>query len=54
MAPQIATQEINTKVCIIGAGPAGLVVGNILRKYGVSCIVIEKYSQTEVYARSRA
>jgi len=54
MATQIATQEINTKVCIIGAGPAGLVVGNILRKYGISCIVIEKYSQTEVYARSRA
>jgi len=50
----MSLQEINTKVCIIGAGPAGLIIANILNKYGVSCVVIEKYSQTEIYARSRA
>ena len=50
----MSTKEITTKVCIIGAGPAGLIIANILKKYGVPCIVIEKYSQTEIYARSRA
>ncbi|MEL6494500.1 MAG: 4-hydroxybenzoate 3-monooxygenase [Cyanobacteria bacterium J06623_7] len=50
----MSTQTINTKVCIIGAGPAGLIIANILSKYGIPCIVIEKYSQTEIYARSRA
>lgn len=50
----MSTQELNTKICIIGAGPAGLIIANILSKYGIPCIVIEKYSQTEIYARSRA
>ena len=50
----MSTKERNTKVCIIGAGPAGLVIGNILRKYGVPCLIVERYSQREVYARSRA
>ena len=50
----MSLQSINTKVCIIGAGPAGLVIANILNKYGIPCIVVEKYSQTEVYTRSRA
>ena len=47
-------QEIKTKVCIIGAGPAGLLVANILRKYGINAVVIEKQSQTEIYAQSRS
>lgn len=50
----MSTKEITTKVCIIGAGPAGLIIANILKKYGVSCVVIEKYSQAEIYTRSRA
>ena len=49
----MTTQQINTKVCIIGAGLAGLIIANILHKYEISCIVIEKYSPTEIYARSR-
>lgn len=50
----MSSKEINTQVCIIGAGPAGLVIANILFKYGIKCLVIEKYSQPEIYARSRA
>ena len=50
----MSLQELNTKVCIIGAGFAGLVIANILNKYGIPCIIIEKYSQTEVSARSSA
>lgn len=50
----MSLKQINTKVCIIGAGPAGLLIGNILQKYRIACIVIEKYSHSEIYARSRA
>ena len=50
----MSTQKITTKVCIIGAGPAGLIIANILNKYHIPCIVIEKYSKSEIYARSRA
>lgn len=50
----MSTKKIKTQVCIIGAGPAGLIIANILLKYGINCIVIEKYSQSEIYARSRA
>ena len=50
----MSSKEINTQVCIIGAGPAGLIIANILFKYGINCVVIEKYSQSEIYARSRA
>ena len=48
------THKITTKVCIIGAGPAGLIIANILNKYKIPCVVIEKYSKSEIYARSRA
>ena len=50
----MSIKVITTKVCIIGAGPAGLTIANILTKYGIACIVIEKYSQSEIYSRSRA
>jgi len=45
--------QITTKVCIIGAGAAGMLIANILRKNRISCIVIEKYSQSELYTRDR-
>ena len=50
----MSINQISTKVCIIGAGPAGLIVANILQKYRIPCLVIEKYSESEIYARSRA
>ncbi|MCC0177682.1 4-hydroxybenzoate 3-monooxygenase [Waterburya agarophytonicola K14] len=50
----MSINQIATKVCIIGAGPAGLLIANILRQNHIPCIVIEKYSQAEIYARSRA
>ena len=48
------TNHITTKVCIIGAGPAGLLIANILHKHRIPCIVVEKYSEAKIYARSRA
>ena len=50
----MSINQISTKVCIIGAGPAGLLIANILQKYGIPYVVVEKYSQEEIYARSRA
>lgn len=50
----MSAQQVNTKVCIIGAGPAGLIIANILHKYSIACVVVEKHSQTEIYARARA
>ena len=45
---------LKTSVCILGSGPAGIVLGNILRQNGVECIVVDKYSREEIYARGRA
>ena len=50
----MSINQISTKVCIIGAGPAGLIIANILQKYSIPCVVIEKYSESEIYERSRA
>ena len=44
-------KEITTKVCIIGAGFAGLVIANILQKYNIACVLIEKCSEAEIYNR---
>jgi len=43
-----------TGVCIIGAGPAGLMLGHALRAEGVDCIVLERQSPDYVLGRIRA
>lgn len=45
---------IKTSVCILGSGPAGIVLGNILLKNGIDCVIIDKYNREEIYARGRA
>lgn len=45
---------LKTSVCILGAGPAGIVLGNILHQNGIDCIIIDKYSREKIYARGRA
>ncbi|MDJ0659988.1 MAG: 4-hydroxybenzoate 3-monooxygenase [Crocosphaera sp.] len=49
-----STITLKTSVCILGSGPAGIVLGNILQQNGINCIVIDKYSRQEIYARGRA
>ncbi|WP_035844676.1 4-hydroxybenzoate 3-monooxygenase [Kitasatospora azatica] len=39
---------------ILGAGPAGLVLGNLLHASGVDCVVLERATRVQVQARSRA
>ncbi|BAY48757.1 4-hydroxybenzoate hydroxylase [Scytonema sp. HK-05] len=45
---------LKTSVCILGSGPAGIVLGNILLQNGIDCIVIDRYNREEIYARGRA
>jgi p-hydroxybenzoate 3-monooxygenase len=45
---------MRTQVAIVGAGPAGLLLSQILRQEGVDCVVIERQSREYVLARIRA
>ena len=45
---------MKTQVCIIGAGPAGLLLGHLLKAEGVDCVVIEKHTGDYVLSRIRA
>ncbi|MFC8128492.1 4-hydroxybenzoate 3-monooxygenase [Streptomyces sp. NPDC057302] len=39
---------------VLGAGPAGLVLGNILMDHGIDCVVLERAERAHVETRSRA
>ena len=43
-----------TQVCIIGAGPSGLLLGHLLRAEGIDCVVLERQSPDYVLGRIRA
>jgi p-hydroxybenzoate 3-monooxygenase len=45
---------MKTQVCIIGAGPAGLLLGHLLRAEGIDCVVIERRTPEYVLSRIRA
>jgi p-hydroxybenzoate 3-monooxygenase len=44
----------STTVAIIGAGPAGLTLANLLHRRQVPCIVIDKFSREQLLGRARA
>ncbi|MFI0446470.1 4-hydroxybenzoate 3-monooxygenase [Actinomadura sp. 6N118] len=44
----------NTTVVIVGAGVAGLTLGNFLLRNGIDCIVLEKHPRAYVEQRQRA
>ncbi|MET9911183.1 4-hydroxybenzoate 3-monooxygenase [Streptomyces sp. NPDC006476] len=44
----------STTVVVIGAGPAGMTVANLLRRSGVDCVVLERRSRDYVAQRQRA
>lgn len=48
------TPPERTPVVIVGAGPAGLTVGNILRAASVDCVVLETESREFIERRPRA
>jgi p-hydroxybenzoate 3-monooxygenase len=41
-------------VVVLGAGPAGLVLGNLLRDAGIDCVVLERGTREHVQTRARA
>lgn len=43
-----------TQVAIIGGGPAGLMLGHLLRAEGIDCVVVERASPDYVLGRIRA
>ena len=45
---------MKTQVCIIGAGPAGLLLGHLLRAEGVDCVVVERQTPDYILGRIRA
>ena len=49
-----STNVLKTSVCILGSGPAGVVLGNILLQNEIDCIIADKYNRQEIYARGRA
>lgn len=45
---------MKTQVAIIGAGPAGLLLGHLLRMDGIDCVIVERASAEHVLGRIRA
>ncbi|MDT0269840.1 4-hydroxybenzoate 3-monooxygenase [Streptomyces sp. DSM 44915] len=46
--------EATTRVVILGAGPAGLTLGNLLHARQVPCVVIDKFDREQLVGRTRA
>ncbi|MFC6632554.1 4-hydroxybenzoate 3-monooxygenase [Microbulbifer taiwanensis] len=45
---------MKTQVAIIGSGPAGLMLGHLLRRAGIDCVILERQSRAHVEGRIRA
>ena len=45
---------MRTQVAIIGAGPAGLLLGQLLHKHGVDNVIVERQTGEYVLGRVRA
>jgi p-hydroxybenzoate 3-monooxygenase len=45
---------LRTKVAIIGAGPAGLLLGQLLQRYGIDNVILERQTPDYVLGRIRA
>jgi p-hydroxybenzoate 3-monooxygenase len=45
---------MKTQVAIIGAGPAGLLLGHLLRAEGIDCVILERQTRAYVENRIRA
>ncbi|HEU0045421.1 4-hydroxybenzoate 3-monooxygenase [Sphingomonas sp.] len=45
---------MKTEVAIVGAGPAGLLLGHLLRAEGIACVILERQTRAHVESRIRA
>ncbi|MFI1652946.1 4-hydroxybenzoate 3-monooxygenase [Streptomyces avidinii] len=48
------TLSNSADVVVLGAGPAGLVLGILLHTAGIDCVILERASRTHVQTRARA
>jgi p-hydroxybenzoate 3-monooxygenase len=53
-AGQNAGAGVRTQVAIIGAGPAGLLLGQLLHEAGIDAVILEKHTSEYVLGRIRA
>jgi p-hydroxybenzoate 3-monooxygenase len=49
-----SSAELDVQVAIIGAGPAGLMLAQLLSAHGIQCCVLERQSRAHVESRVRA
>jgi p-hydroxybenzoate 3-monooxygenase len=52
--PVTAVSGERTQVVVVGAGPAGLTVANLLRAAGIGCVLLEEQSRAFIERRPRA
>ncbi|MGC6330727.1 4-hydroxybenzoate 3-monooxygenase [Rhizorhabdus sp. FW153] len=45
---------MKTQVAIIGSGPAGLLLGHLLKAEGIDCVILERQARARVESRIRA
>jgi p-hydroxybenzoate 3-monooxygenase len=45
---------MRTQVCIIGGGPSGLLLGQLLHQQGIATVIVERQTRDHVLARIRA
>jgi p-hydroxybenzoate 3-monooxygenase len=50
----LAATRLETEVAIVGAGPAGLLLGQLLHRAGVETVILERRPMARVLARIRA
>src|SRR6187401_3459274 len=50
----MTSRETRTQVVIIGAGPAGLLLGQLLQRQGIDAVIVERRSAEYVLGRIRA
>lgn len=48
------TTALRTQVAIVGAGPSGLLLGQLLHKAGIDAVIVERVSAAHVLSRIRA
>lgn len=49
-----AEKQVRTQVAIIGAGPAGLLLGQLLSRAGIDNVILERRNRDYVLSRIRA